>query len=146
MRSGLSALLAASTDVHEGERRQTCLPVPDLPDLRCNCGSLRDLVGPLPRGHWPVLAAFIVFGTLSQVCLFRSCKLSDFSLAYPVARGVVPLAMALLGVVWLGDQLTTEAIGGILAITLGILSLAICKGGMTRHGWAAASHRAGLLR
>lgn len=87
---------------------------------------------------WLLLAGFALLSFVNQLTLVISYELSDFSHAYPVARGVVPLAMAVLGVVWLGDTLTLPAMLGILSITLGILALAAGKG-MSRHGWGAAA-------
>lgn len=93
--------------------------------------------GPLPRDLWALMTAFALFSYLSQLVLFRSYALSDFSLAYPAARGIVPLATALAGIAWLGDRLSLLSIGGIFAISAGIVSLALSRG-MSRHGWGAA--------
>ncbi len=94
--------------------------------------------GNLPLNLWLLLAGFALLSFINQLTLVKSYQLSDFSHAYPVARGVVPLAMAVLGVVYLGDALTIPAMVGILLITLGILSLALGRG-MSRHGWGAAA-------
>lgn len=94
--------------------------------------------GNLPLNLWLLLASFALLSFINQLTLVVSYQISDFSHAYPVARGVVPLAMAILGIVYLGDKLSAAAMAGILAITLGILALALGKG-MSRHGWAAAA-------
>jgi drug/metabolite transporter (DMT)-like permease len=94
--------------------------------------------GNLPLNLWLLLAGFALLSFINQLTLVISYELSDFSHAYPVARGVVPLAMAILGVVYLGDTLTVPATLGILSITLGILALAAGRG-MSRHGWRAAA-------
>ena len=93
--------------------------------------------GPLPMHLFVLLAAFGLLGAIYQLVLVRSYQLSDFSTAYPVARGVVPMAMAFGGIVWLGDRVTVPEAGGILAITLGIVALALGKG-MSRKGWGWA--------
>jgi uncharacterized membrane protein len=93
--------------------------------------------GPLPQQFWILMAGFAALSVLNQIALVKSYEISDFSHAYPVARGVVPLAMALLGIVVLGDQVSAPAFGGIFFITLGILSLAFGRG-MGRHGWGVA--------
>jgi drug/metabolite transporter (DMT)-like permease len=93
--------------------------------------------GPLPQQFWILMAGFAALSVLNQMALVKSYEISDFSHAYPVARGVVPLAMALLGIVVLGDQVSAPAFGGIFFITLGILSLAFGRG-MGRHGWGVA--------
>jgi hypothetical protein len=84
--------------------------------------------GNLPLFMWGLLAGFALLSFINQLTLVISYELSDFSHAYPVARGVVPLAMAILGVAYLG----------IVAITLGILALALGRG-MSRSGWGAAA-------
>ncbi|MGL5838039.1 MAG: EamA family transporter [Sphingorhabdus sp.] len=94
--------------------------------------------GNLPLNLWLLLAGFALLSFINQLTLVKSYQLSDFSHAYPVARGVVPLAMAILGVVYLGDVLTLPAMLGILSITFGILALALGRG-MSRHGWGAAA-------
>lgn len=94
--------------------------------------------GNLPLHLWLLLAGFALLSFINQLTLVISYQLSDFSHAYPVARGVVPLAMAVLGVVYLGDTLTIPAMLGILSITFGILALALGRG-MSRHGWGAAA-------
>ncbi len=93
--------------------------------------------GPLPQKFWLLMAGFALISFVNQLSLIRSYGLSDFSHAYPVARGIAPLAMAVLGVFWLGDQLSVFGVAGILLITSGILVLASGKG-MSRHGWGAA--------
>lgn len=94
--------------------------------------------GNLPQNMWLLLAGFALLSFVNQLTLVISYELSDFSHAYPVARGVVPLAMAVLGVVYLGDRLKAPAALGILLITVGILALAAGRG-MSSHGWRAAA-------
>jgi uncharacterized membrane protein len=94
--------------------------------------------GNLPANLWMFLAVFALLSFINQLTLVVSYQLSDFSHAYPIARGVVPLAMAVLGVAYLGDKLTIPAMLGILLITMGILSLALGRG-MSRNGWIAAA-------
>lgn len=94
--------------------------------------------GNLPANLWMFLAVFALLSFINQLTLVVSYQLSDFSHAYPIARGVVPLAMAVLGVVYLGDKLTIPAMLGILLITMGILLLALGRG-MSRNGWIAAA-------
>lgn len=93
--------------------------------------------GNLSANLWLLLAGFALLSFINQLTLVVSYQLSDFSHAYPVARGVVPFAMAILGVVYLGDTLTLPAMLGILSITVGILALALGRG-MSRNGWVAA--------
>ena len=93
--------------------------------------------GWLPLHLLPYAAGFGLVGGLYQLLLIRSYRLSDFSAAYPVARGVVPLAMALLGVAVLGDQLSAVELLAIGATATGIVLLAFGNS-MSAHGWGAA--------
>jgi drug/metabolite transporter (DMT)-like permease len=93
--------------------------------------------GPLPLQFWPLMAGFAMLSVVNQLTLVKSYQISDFSHAYPVARGIAPLAMAILGIAFLGDQLSLAGSTGILLITFGILALAWGKG-MSRHGWGMA--------
>lgn len=93
--------------------------------------------GTLPLSLWAMLAFFAVLSFVNQISLIASYRLSDFSHAYPVARGIVPLALAVVGVVWLGDELKIVTALGIALITGGICALALGRG-MSRNGWGAA--------
>ncbi|MBS0254694.1 MAG: EamA family transporter [Proteobacteria bacterium] len=93
--------------------------------------------GALPLELWPYVAGFGVIGATYHLLLLRSYRLSDFSAAYPVARGIVPLAMAVGGALLLGDHLSLGAYAAIATIAGGILLLAAGRT-MSRHGWGAA--------
>jgi drug/metabolite transporter (DMT)-like permease len=72
----------------------------------------------------PWLAARAIVLWTYQLVLMRSYSISDFSVAFPIARGVVPLITAFAGVMLLGDSLGTASLFGIALISLGVLSLA----------------------
>jgi drug/metabolite transporter (DMT)-like permease len=93
--------------------------------------------GSLPPQLWAMLAFFAGLSFVNQISLIASYRLSDFSHAYPVARGLQPLALAAVGVVWLGDELKILTALGIALITAGICALALGRG-MSRNGWGAA--------
>jgi drug/metabolite transporter (DMT)-like permease len=137
--AGVSALSAATSHafLKAGEDK---LPVRVWSAIICALMALPVALwaGNLPLNMWQLLAGFALLSFVNQLTLVLSYELSDFSHAYPVARGVVPLAMAVLGVAYLGDQLTAPAAAGILLITIGILALAAGRG-MSRHGWGAAA-------
>jgi drug/metabolite transporter (DMT)-like permease len=137
--AGVSALSAATSHafLKAGEDK---LPVRVWSAIICALIALPVALwaGNLPLNMWLLLAGFALLSFVNQLTLVISYQLSDFSHAYPVARGVVPLAMAVLGVAYLGDQLTAPAAAGILLITIGILALAAGRG-MSRHGWGAAA-------
>lgn len=136
--AGLSALTAASSHAFLKSGKDK-LAVRTWSSIVCAAIALPVALwsGPLSQHLWLLLAGFALLSFINQLTLVTSYELSDFSHAYPVARGVVPLAMAVLGIVYLGDVVTRPAMIGICLITFGILALAISRG-MTRHGWAAA--------
>jgi drug/metabolite transporter (DMT)-like permease len=105
------------------------------------CGALALPValwaGSLPLCLWAMLAFFAGLSFVNQVSLIASYRLSDFSHAYPVARGFQPLVLAVVGVMWLGDDLKSLTALGIVLITAGICALALGRG-MSRNGWGAA--------
>ncbi len=72
----------------------------------------------------PWLAARTIVLWTYQLVLMRSYSISDFSAAFPIARGVVPLITACAGVMLLGDSLGNASLFGIVMISLGVLSLA----------------------
>ena len=133
--AGLSAVSAATSHafLKAGEDK---LAVRTLSALVCAGLALPVALwaGNLPLELWALLIVFALLSFTNQLTLVVSYELSDFSHAYPVARGVVPLAMAVLGVVYLGDRLTTGAMIGIALITAGILSLAAGRGMSRRVG------------
>ncbi len=66
----------------------------------------------------------------------------DLSFAYPLMRGVAPLFVTLLGVLFLGEQPSAKVLTGIALISTGIIVIAWFAGG--RHspaaaGWALAN-------
>lgn len=136
--AGLSALAAATSHAFLKSGTDK-LAIRAWSSLICAAIALPVAIwtGPLPQQFWPFMAGFALLSFINQMALVKSYQLSDFSQAYPVARGIAPLIMALLGVVILGDRVSAPAFAGIMLITLGIISLALGKG-MGRHGWAAA--------
>lgn len=136
--AGLSALAAATSHAFLKSGTDK-LAIRAWSSLICAALALPVAIwtGPLPQQFWPFMAGFALLSFINQMALVKSYQLSDFSQAYPVARGIAPLIMALLGVVILGDRVSAPAFAGITLITLGIISLALGKG-MGRHGWAAA--------
>lgn len=136
--AGLSALAAATSHAFLKSGTDK-LAIRAWSSLICAALALPVVIwtGPLPQQFWPFMAGFALLSFINQMALVKSYQLSDFSQAYPVARGIAPLIMALLGVVILGDRVSAPAFAGITLITLGIISFALGKG-MGRHGWAAA--------
>lgn len=85
----------------------------------------------------PWLLGSIALHLVYQLVLVRSYALTDFSLAFPVARGIAPVATSLAALLLLGERLAAPAALGIAAISLGIGSLG-WRSGMTVQGLVAA--------
>lgn len=95
----------------------------------------------LPMLPW--LAAAAALHTSYQLVLIRAYEANDFAVAYPIARGVAPIATAILGVALLGDRITVASLLGIALISGGILLVAVGRS-IAVAGLIAASI-AGLL-
>jgi drug/metabolite transporter (DMT)-like permease len=101
------------------------------------------VIGLPPSYLWPWLLAAGLIHAVYQYVLTWSYRVSDFTLAFPIARGITPLISAFLAMVWLGDTLSPIALGGVALVSFGLLSLAHGSG-ITRPGIALAC-LAGLL-
>jgi len=81
-------------------------------------------IGLPPAGLWVWLIAAVAAHAIYQLILSLSYSLSDFTAAYPIARGFVPIFTALLGMAFLGDRLDGPALAAIAIVSAGILCLA----------------------
>lgn len=98
----------------------------------------------LPEAQlWLWLFAGWLLHTLYYLVLIWSYSASDYSVAYPIARGVTPIATAGLGMLLLGDRLDPFTLAGIVIISGGIFMLSF-KHSISRTGLIAAG-LAGLL-
>ena len=100
-------------------------------------------VGLPERGIWLWLFAGWVLHTIYYLVLNYSYDRSDYTAAYPIARGVTPIVAAGLGIAFLNDNLGMLSLSGILVISIGITLIAYKKG-ITKAGLLAAGG-AGLL-
>ena len=94
------------------------------------------------RAAWPFMALSATIHFAYYVTLAGAYRRGDLSFAYPLMRGVAPLIVTVLGVVFLGEHPTAATLAGIALISLGILVIAWYAGG--RHtaaaaGWALAN-------
>jgi len=94
-------------------------------------------IGLPPGDLWLWIAAAVAVHALYQLILSWSYTVSDFTAAYPIARGFTPIFTALLGIVVLGDRLDGVALAGIAIISAGILALARSRA-LSPAGLAAA--------
>ena len=98
---------------------------------------------PVPsRAAWPFMAVSAAIHFAYYVTLAGAYRRGDLSFAYPLMRGVAPLIVTLLGVVFLAERPTATTLAGIALISIGILVIAWYAGG--RHtaasaGWALAN-------
>ena len=98
---------------------------------------------PVPaRAAWPYMAASAIIHFGYYVTLAGAYRRGDLSFAYPLMRGVAPLVVTLLGVLFLGEHPGSATLAGIVLISLGILVIAWYAGG--RHtvasaGWALSN-------
>lgn len=94
-------------------------------------------VGLPPAFLWPWLVAAAMTHALYQGLLSFSYSVSDFSVAYPIARGSAPILTAVMGVLLLGDALGPPLVAAIATVSLGIILLA-AGNRLSRMGLALA--------
>jgi drug/metabolite transporter (DMT)-like permease len=74
---------------------------------------------------WPYAAASAVFQISYFLLLARTYQIADMSQTYPLMRGTAPLIVAIVSVFEMGDVLSPLAWTGVLAICLGVFSMAL---------------------
>jgi drug/metabolite transporter (DMT)-like permease len=119
--------------------------------VRCmvglTCGTLMLpflLLVPLPGAElWFWLAVSSIIHTVYQLMLIRAYELGDFSLAYPVARGVAPVSAAAGAFLFLGERLPAPAFAGTALVSLGLISFLV--GERAERTALAAAAATGLL-
>lgn len=84
---------------------------------------------PLPAVEsLPYLACGMVLHFGYQVFLLNSYKIGDLTQVYPIARGIAPLIVATVSVVFLKVELSGVEVLAVLTIGTGILSLGLVRG------------------
>jgi drug/metabolite transporter (DMT)-like permease len=99
-------------------------------------GLLMTLVLPLPQGQvWLWLLASGLVHSLYKFFLTSAYEHGDLSRVYPIARGLAPMLVALVGVFFLADQLSTQEYLGIAALGTGIIAMArgVFSNGESQH-------------
>lgn len=87
------------------------------------------VVVPLPAAaSWPYILAGAALHMGYQLFLLLSYRAGDLSHVYPIARGVAPLLVAGISVMFLGVELLPFEIIAISAIGIGIMSLVLVRG------------------
>jgi drug/metabolite transporter (DMT)-like permease len=77
---------------------------------------------------YPYLLAGMALHFGYQMFLLASYKIGDLTQVYPIARGVAPLLVASVSVLFLGVNLSGTEMLAIAFIALGILSIALVRG------------------
>ncbi|MFQ5554160.1 MAG: EamA family transporter [Acidimicrobiia bacterium] len=80
-----------------------------------------------------------IIHTAYWTSLARAYVRSDFSVAYPVARGAAPALVALGGFLFLGERIGAIAAVGVLVVSAAVLSTAYVPAAMRSAGWALAT-------
>ena len=78
---------------------------------------------PIESVGWWFVTATIVLHILYFGLLGRSYTEGDLSLVYPIARGMGPMLVPILAVVFLGETIASSAIAGIVVIVAGIYTV-----------------------
>lgn len=84
---------------------------------------------------WLWLLLSVCIHLIYQLVLIEAYKALDFSVAYPLARGIAPVATAILGIALLGDRLGPAALSGIVCVSAGLITISL----------GARPHRSGLF-
>jgi drug/metabolite transporter (DMT)-like permease len=97
-------------------------------------GGIALLVTGLPaRAAFGYLGVSVVVHVAYEYGLMSSYRLGAFNQTYPMARGTSPLVVA-VGAWWLAhEHLAALAWTGIVILALGLMSLAVSAGTLTRH-------------
>jgi drug/metabolite transporter (DMT)-like permease len=104
------------------------------------CGAVVLVVGPPPVSAWPFVLGSAALHVVYLLLLWTSYRLGAFSQVYPVARGTAPWVVVVVELV-LGRSLPVLQLVGVAVVSLGLLSLALDGGRLTRSalpGLAAA--------
>lgn len=89
-----------------------------------------------PAEIWPWLAASAFFELLYRVLLIQAYRVGDLGLVYPLMRGLSPLVVLALTLVFAGEDLSSQQIIGILLIPCGMACLLWRGGGGDRLPWS----------
>ena len=104
------------------------------------CGAAVLVLGLPPASAWPYVLGSAALHVVYLLLLWTSYRLGEFSQVYPVARGTAPWVVVVVELV-LGRTLPPLQLVGVAVISLGLLSLALDGGRLTRSalpGLAAA--------
>ncbi len=85
-------------------------------------------LSPAPAvASWPYLAAGIVLQVGYQLFLLAAYRAGDLTQVYPIARGIAPLLVTVVSVLFLGVQLSLLAVLAVAAIATALASISIAR-------------------
>ncbi len=86
------------------------------------------IFSPAPAmASWPYLAAGIALQAGYQLFLLAAYRAGDLTQVYPIARGIAPLLVAIVSVLFLGVQLSSTEILAVVAIGAGLASMSLAR-------------------
>jgi drug/metabolite transporter (DMT)-like permease len=94
------------------------------------------VLGPPPSDVWPFVVASAAVHVIYTLLLWLSYQQGDFSQTYPIARGTAPWVVAVIEIA-LGHDLPVLQLVGIVVISIGLLSLALEGGRLSRSALPA---------
>ncbi|MEJ2865238.1 DMT family transporter [Actinomycetospora flava] len=94
-------------------------------------GGAALVLGLPPAPAWPAILTSALIHVIYTLLLWWSYQLGEFSQVYPVARGTAPWVVALVEIAR-GEDVPTLQLLGIGVISLGLISLALDGGRLTR--------------
>jgi drug/metabolite transporter (DMT)-like permease len=94
-------------------------------------GVVALVLGPPPPDAWPFVVASAAVHVIYTLLLWLSYQQGDFSQTYPIARGTAPWVVAVIEIA-LGHDLPALQLVGIVVISIGLLSLALEDGRLSR--------------
>ena len=78
---------------------------------------------PIPYPGWWFIFGTVILHVLYFIFLGRSYARTDLSLAYPIARGMGPALVPIIGALLLKEVITSLAITGIICVVVGIFTV-----------------------
>jgi drug/metabolite transporter (DMT)-like permease len=105
------------------------------------------VIGVPGREAWSVIVVSAVVHAAATVALVEAYERADLSVAYPVARGLAPVLVAVGAALVLGERLSLAATAGVLAVSVGVvwLGLSARRVGESFAGLAWAAAMAALI-
>ena len=89
-----------------------------------------------PAEIWPWIMASAFFELLYRYLLIKAYRVGDLGLVYPLMRGLSPLVVLALTLIFAGEVLSPQQIVGIALIPCGMLCLLWHGGGGERLPWS----------